>query len=149
MTLIELHANEVTEGLNRKSVLQLLSFPPLKKQLSNEGIPVRKCIQSLNENFSTQIAKEELAFLVESKCGELVFTTVKDDTDELIERLLKLLEMFELAFFKEKEHLSSAVTALLKKVLTQLNVQLTTANFPVNCRAFSRLFQRSSLTSNS
>ena len=141
-TLITLHANEGEDGMERKASLQLLSFPPLKKQLI-QSRELKSMIEALQQNFDAQLSQEEIKPFVQNDYGRLIFSSVAGNVSVLIDHLIQLVDLFEANFYREKEHFSCAVMALLKKVFLQLKIQIEAANFPIEITALSFLFQES------
>ena len=141
-TLITLHANEGEDGMERKASLQLLSFPPLKKQLI-QSRELKSMIEVLQQNFDAQLSQEEIKPFVQNDYGRLIFSSVAGNVSVLIDHLIQLVDLFEANFYREKEHFSCAVMALLKKVFLQLKIQIEAANFPIEITALSFLFQES------
>lgn len=141
-TLITLHANEGEDGMERKASLQLLSFPPLKKQLI-QSRELKSMIEALQQNFDAQLSQEEIKPFVQNDYGRLIFSSVAGNVSVLIDQLIQLVDLFEDNFYREKEHFSCAVMALLKKVFLQLKIQIEAANFPIEITALSFLFQES------
>lgn len=141
-TLIELHANASAEGIERKATLQLLSFPPLKKQLL-QSAEMKLAIDVLQQNFDVRVIPKEIVPLTESKYGSLTFSSVEENAMVLLNQLIQLVDLFEADFYRQKEHFSCAVLALLKKVCLQLKVQIEGAIFPIEITALSYLFQES------
>ncbi len=142
-SLIALHAQATAEGFDRKGILQLLSFPPLIQCFTSAGIPLKEITQSLQANFNPKVVQEELAPLLETDLGKLLFAKGDVLIVDFITQLNALAELFEATFYRQKEHFSCAVMALLKKVFAQLKVQMETASFPVEVAAFALIFQES------
>ncbi len=61
----------------------------------------------------------------------------------MIDQLIQLVDLFEANFYREKEHFSCAVMALLRKVFLQIKIQIEEANFPIEITVLSFLFQES------
>ena len=142
-TLIELHALATIEGIDRKKTLELLSFPPLMTHLDRQSIGFKKCLNALKENFHPWVSQEEISLLLESDYGSCIFASTRGDLGKLIDQLITLVQLFEVDFYRQKEHFTVAVMAVFKKVFLQLKVQLEAARFPVEVAAFSLLFQES------
>lgn len=142
-TLIDLHATATLEGIERKTTLKLLSFPPLLTQLNTLSIKLRKCIDALKENFNPWVAKDEISPLLESDYGRLIFASVEGSVTALIDQLITLVQLFEVDFNQQKEYFNIAVMAVLKKVFLQLKCQVEAALFPIEVNAFSFLFRES------
>ncbi|MGB1448978.1 MAG: PD-(D/E)XK nuclease family protein [Flavobacteriaceae bacterium] len=143
LSLIDLHATAPAEGFDRKKVISLLSFPPLERQLTNDGLAVKKLRHQLNENFHPLVSVKEMSSFMGTKKERLLFSTVTKDVFLLADSLIELAEGFETDFYHNNEYFTCAVLALIKKVLNQMVVQLKTASFPVDCAAFYFLFQES------
>ena len=141
-TLITLHANEKEDGMERKAILQLLSFPPLKKQLI-ESRELKSMIDAMQQNFDAQLSQEEIKPFVQNDYGRLIFSSVAGNVTVLIDQLIQLVDLFEANFYREKEHFSCAVMALLRKVFLQIKIQIEEANFPIEITVLSFLFQES------
>ena len=142
-TLIDLHTTATEEGLERKATLQLLSFPPLKAQLTRYSVNLKKCISALQENYHPRVTQVEISPLLESEYAKCIFDPVGGDVERLIDQLITLVQLFEADFYRHKEHFSVAVMGVLKKVFLQLKVQVEAAPFPIDVTAFTFLFQES------
>jgi len=142
-SLIDLHATAQKEGIDRKVTLQLLSFPPLKQQLVRHSIELKHVMDVLKENFDPRVATNEIAALIQNEYGSLIFNSVEGNVLLLIDQLMQLIRLFELDFYRQKEHFSHAVMGMFKKVISQLKIQVEAASFPIEITAFASLFQES------
>ena len=140
-TIIELHANSIDKAMTRKVCIELLSFPPLVKLMSKESENLKVLVSKIQENFDNWLTIEELLPLLESKYAKLIFGPVEGDTSLFIDQLISLVVLFEEYFFRQKEHLSSVVMGLIKKVLFQLKIQIDSVNFPIDLSVITLLFQ--------
>ena len=132
---LTLHSSYNEEGFERKQLLGVLNYPPIRRQLFKESDTNKEKLVLLERQYSARTAFKSLRSFVKKPLGEVLITVPKDAFVLLDQSLALIDHLLKIFSAQQSTELSQATLLGLRKLILLTKVQLQTESVVVSIPA--------------
>lgn len=136
-----LHAHDITLEIDRKALLPLFHFSPLRSHFFHQYPHQKKALISLFHGYGEVKLDKDYPWLLKDPLGALLFHPTNTPRVCIEQAIAVLVKMKQLFYSKEKEHLPLTVIGLISECLIQLEKHIQSATFPLTNTVLAALFE--------